>query len=327
MSDMVDEGFDVIGDVHGMGKELVALLRHLGYDDSAGYFAHPTRCVVFVGDLIDRGPEQLLVLETARAMVDAGTASVVLGNHEFNAIAFHTPHRTIPFGFLRERSPKNLDQHKDFIAQVGLGSTLHGEVIEWFRTLPLWLDLDGLRVVHACWDEASKAKLADGSTLTDDVLHAAVVKGTPEYHAIEVLLKGPEIPIDPPYHDKDGHHREHARYAWWRPDAKTMFDAIEVPSGLTAHVDGEGPGTNGPAWELAAPDAPITERPVDPYPADAPPVLFGHYWRTGTPHEPESPNVACTDFSACKGGDLVAYRWSGESTLSKANFDWVGHTP
>ena len=44
------------------------------------------------------------------------------------------------------------------------------------------------------------------------------------------------------------------------------------------------------------------------------PVIHGHYWRTGTPAI-LTPTVACVDYSAGKGGDLVAYRWSGESVL------------
>ncbi len=320
---MNNPGFDVIGDVHGMGDELVELLEHMGYVEHDGAFTHATRRALFVGDLIDRGSQQRKTLRTVKAMTDAGTAQVVMGNHEFNAIAYHTPHPSRPGEFLRERSPKNRSQHADFLEEVGVGSRKHDETVAWFRTFPMWLELDGLRVVHACWDDASMASLVDGPTLTDEVLHAASVKGTPEYEAIEVLLKGPEIAIAPAYHDKDGHHRNKARYAWWRPRSATMTEAIEVPGGLTAHV-ADCPGTAGPAWSLAAPDAPVGERPIVPYPVDAPPVLFGHYWRTGVPGAPEGDNTACTDFSACKEGTLVAYRWSGEQVLSSVNFAWVG---
>ncbi|MEO9932315.1 hypothetical protein [Rhodopirellula bahusiensis] len=59
------------------------------------------------------------------------------------------------------------------------------------------------------------------------------------------------------------------------------------------------------------------------YPVDAPPVLVGHYWLTGTP-VPLSVNVACTDYSVAKNGKLVAYRWDGETALSAQKFHWVG---
>ncbi|PRC53368.1 metallophosphatase, partial [Mycobacterium sp. ITM-2017-0098] len=80
-------GYDIIGDVHGCATKLEALLVDLGYRDDArnGAYRHPHRTAIFVGDLIDRGTEQLRVLEVAKAMADAGTAQVVMGNHEFNA--------------------------------------------------------------------------------------------------------------------------------------------------------------------------------------------------------------------------------------------------
>jgi hypothetical protein len=52
------------------------------------------------------------------------------------------------------------------------------------------------------------------------------------------------------------------------------------------------------------------------------PVFFGHYWRSGKPTKNVDWGIhaACLDFSVAKGGPLVAYRWSGESILSEANF-------
>jgi hypothetical protein len=64
---------------------------------------------------------------------------------------------------------------------------------------------------------------------------------------------------------------------------------------------------------LGLPDEPI-DPPVPPYDSDVP-VIFGHYWRSGTP-EVISDKVACIDYSAVKGGPLVAYRWDGESELT-----------
>ncbi len=318
---MRSAGFDVIGDVHGMGNELVALLRHLGYSDDGGHFAHPTRQAVFVGDLIDRGPEQLLTVRTVKAMVDTGSALVAMGNHEFNAISWHTPHATDEWRFLRERTPGNHRQHEAFLDQVGANTPLHAESVDWFRTFPMWLDLDGLRVVHACWDDASMAALPDGPTLTDPVLHAANEKGTPEHDTIETILKGPEIAITPPYRDKGGKRRDNARFAWWKPDAKTLAEAVDVPQETTVWTEPE--QEDAPPWVCDEGD--LTERPVVRYPADAPPVIFGHYWRTGQPTEPDAANIACVDYSACTDkGQLTAYRWSGEDQLIRDNFDYLG---
>jgi protein phosphatase len=80
--------FDVIGDVHGCRAELELLLDKLGYAidrDGAGRpvnASHPTRRAVFVGDLVDRGPDTPGVLRLVMGMVAAGTALCVPGNHE-----------------------------------------------------------------------------------------------------------------------------------------------------------------------------------------------------------------------------------------------------
>lgn len=75
--------FDIIGDVHGCASELRTLLRGLGWlvtDDGAH---HPDgRTAVFVGDLVDRGPDTPGVLRLVMGMVAAGTALCVSGNHE-----------------------------------------------------------------------------------------------------------------------------------------------------------------------------------------------------------------------------------------------------
>lgn len=71
--------FDVIGDIHGCSTELDTLLAKLGYE--AG--AHPEgRTAVFVGDLVDRGPDSPGVLRRVMSMVASGNALCVPGNHE-----------------------------------------------------------------------------------------------------------------------------------------------------------------------------------------------------------------------------------------------------
>jgi protein phosphatase len=80
--------FDVIGDVHGCRAELEALLAELGYEikaDAAGRAAgahHPGRRAIFLGDLVDRGPDTPGVLRLVMGMVAVGDALCVPGNHE-----------------------------------------------------------------------------------------------------------------------------------------------------------------------------------------------------------------------------------------------------
>ncbi|MFL6260640.1 MAG: polynucleotide kinase-phosphatase [Thermoanaerobaculia bacterium] len=76
--------FDLIGDVHGCADELEELLGKLGYaPDGDGVWRHPEgRKVVFLGDLVDRGPRVPDVLRIAMGMVRAETALCVPGNHD-----------------------------------------------------------------------------------------------------------------------------------------------------------------------------------------------------------------------------------------------------
>jgi hypothetical protein len=72
--------FDLVGDVHGCLTELRALLAALGYDDDG---LHPDgRRLVFLGDLVDRGPDSIGVLELALPWIADGRALVVPGNHD-----------------------------------------------------------------------------------------------------------------------------------------------------------------------------------------------------------------------------------------------------
>ncbi|HEY7393358.1 MAG TPA: polynucleotide kinase-phosphatase, partial [Gemmatimonadaceae bacterium] len=78
--------FDIIGDVHGCAFELEELLGKLGYVKN-GIWSHPeNRKAIFVGDLVDRGPRVPDVLRFVMAMVDAGTALAVPGNHDIKLV-------------------------------------------------------------------------------------------------------------------------------------------------------------------------------------------------------------------------------------------------
>jgi len=80
--------FDIVGDVHGCGDELEELLGQLGYAaHDGGAWRHPAgRKVVFLGDLVDRGPRIPEVLRIVMAMVEAETAYCVPGNHDVKLV-------------------------------------------------------------------------------------------------------------------------------------------------------------------------------------------------------------------------------------------------
>ena len=305
--------YDVIGDIHGHAAKLEALLRKLGYVERSGLWVPPVgRKAIFLGDLIDRGPEQLKVIDIVRRMVDAGHALCVMGNHEFNAIGYVTPRADGSGEFLRPHSPSKIAQHAEFLAQVGEGSDRHRELVEWFRTLPPVLDLGGIRVVHAWWHQPHvdlvAAHYAGRSRMDDDVLHAAYDESSALWAAMEGLTKGQEVtlPNGHAFEDHAGVKRAEVRTKWWREDARSFRDVAIVPDGQ-AH---------------AVPDHPLPDHYVHADPHGAP-VFVGHYWFNGAPVV-QSSKVACLDWSAAGNGPLVAYRWDGETELSNANFVEAG---
>jgi hypothetical protein len=251
-------------------------------------------------------------------MIDEGAALSVMGNHEFNAIGYFTEDPDDPGEYLRAHSKQHRRQHQVFL-DAYQGSDDHAELIEWFRTLPLWLDLPGLRVVHACWDDALMQDLqvcypSINQYLDGDLLVKASRKGRNEHEAIETLLKGKEIelPKGHSFFDKDGHPRHEVRIRWFDGDARTYHDAFLGPEKARSHI----------------PEDPIGADHLLQYSHDDPPVFIGHYWLDTDPVL-LAPNVACLDYSVAssEGGKLVAYRWDGEQALSNDKFVYVSRVP
>jgi hypothetical protein len=301
--------FDVVGDIHGHADALKRLLERLGYRYGSHGYSHPSRRMIFVGDFIDRGPQQVEVLKIAKDMCASGCALGVLGNHEFNAMGWATSDGN--GSHLRPHTPKNHTQHRAFLDQLNEGSAIYRSAVDWFRTLPVYLDLEGLRIVHACWHQSSldllRPHLDSQNRFTRDGFLAANRKGSDIAAAADIVLKGPEIALPPPnsFLDKDGHERKEARIKWWDSTATTFRLAA-----IGADPD-------------ALPDTPIGS---DFLYSVSKPVFFGHYWLRGTP-ELTSPGAACLDFSVARDGHLTAYRWSGETQLNAANLVSVPATP
>ncbi|TVQ41812.1 MAG: metallophosphoesterase [Wenzhouxiangella sp.] len=304
-----DRRFTFIGDIHGQANTLLALLDKLGWKRQGGR-RRPSdhEFLVFVGDLIDRGTSNLQTVETVRELVEQGDALCLMGNHEFNAVHYHTPDPDNPGEYLRPHIKKNTDQHESVLAELEEQPETGAEMLAWFRTLPLAVEHESWRCVHACWHPASLEVLerrGDGWFLDESAWVQSARRGEPEYHAVETLLKGPEHPLPGGSYflDKDGHRREVARIRWWDPAPATLQQAL---------LCGSTPGG-------ANLDRPY-ENPHHPgYPADAPPVFFGHYWKEDE-LGPDRPNVACLDYRAGMFDKLVAYRLGDETALEAGRF-------
>nr|WP_216093976.1 AAA family ATPase [Jiangella alba] len=165
--------FDVIGDVHGCRAELEALLDRLGYAlvrDDAGRAVdavHPEgRRVVFLGDLVDRGPDSPGVLRLAMGMTAAGHALAVPGNHEHKLIrALDGKQVKVGHGLaetlaqLKAEPPEFtvavrewcrglvshlvLDDAKLVVAHAGLKEAYHGRASGRVRSFALYGDTTG----------------------------------------------------------------------------------------------------------------------------------------------------------------------------------------
>lgn len=140
--------FDVIGDVHGCRSELETLLGKLDYElrrDELGRpvdARHPEgRTAVFVGDLVDRGPDTPGVLRLVMGMVASGNALCVTGNHEFKLVRA-LDGRKVKIGHGLAESLEQFEAEEPEFRKTAL---------EWCRSLVSHYVLDGgnLVVAHA----------------------------------------------------------------------------------------------------------------------------------------------------------------------------------
>ena len=311
---MILKGYDIIGDVHGCSTKLHSALNRLGYTKnkySIGYH-HSERKVIFLGDFIDRGPQQLDTVLTAKAMIENGSALAVMGNHEYNAICYATPNPHHSNDYLRTHigntGKKNYQQHSAFLNEVQHDAVLHDELISFFKTLPLWLEIGDIRVVHACWNTQKQNQLKpflnNNNCLTDAGIIESAKEGSKAFEATELLLKGLELPLPNgiKFQDADGHERQSVRVKWWDRTANDYASLALLPETITQTL----------------PKDKIPNLDAYRYNEDA--LLFiGHYWLTGKP-KPLSSNVICVDYSAGKGGDLVAYRHDIGQPFSNHNY-------
>ena len=319
--------YDLIGDIHGYATELKALLTKMDYREIDGVWQHPERTVIFLGDFVDRGPEQVETVQIAKAMVEKSNALAVMGNHEFNAVCWDTEDPNNELNavawdttnyenrkeYLRPHTDKNYRQHREFLDQVVENSKLHKDFVAWFKTLPIFLDLPELRVVHACWSPKHLEQVSNYTNKDNRLLsnswEKASREGSEAYNTIETLLKGLEITLPKPHFflDKDWNPRYEIRTRWWQTENLTYHALAMVPG---SEID-------------KIPHDPVAAHILPGY-DEKKPVFVGHYWRTGEP-APLTEYIACLDYSVAgeNGGKLCAYRFNGESRLRSQGFTWV----
>lgn len=308
-------GYDIIGDVHGCAQALRLLLQELGYHELQGVWRHPERKAVFVGDIIDRGVQIREAMQLVRHMVDAGSAYLVLGNHEYNAVAWAAPLDVAPDSPQRQFQLRLARHLQETLHEYRFHEAEWHDTVAWLRQQPLCLEFANFRVVHACWDPLRIGQVQsvhDGCALRDDqFLLDSMQRGSEAYRAVERLLKGTDIllPGGMSIICADGIERNRIRTKFWKKTPETYGDVLFQPDKLPAE------------WMQRALSEQDKQRLLH-YSQQEKSLFVGHYWRKGTPRLIRD-NIACLDYSAVKSGRLVAYRMGTESRLCNEQFVWV----
>ena len=307
------KGYDIIGDVHGCGRALEVLLTNMGYSKRQGVYQHPDRQVIFVGDIVDRGPHIRKALSIVYEMVMAGHAQMVMGNHEYNVYCHHTPHPD-KNAYLREHNPHNDRLVSETFEQFANHKADLNTFLEWFSELPLFLDMGNFRVVHACWDHffiREYLKRYNTNCVSPEILIDSSDSDSFVATIIDRLLRGTDIrlPDNQVIRSRDGFERSFFRTKFWADNPESYSDVVFQPDPLPDNLI----------------DCPLSDEEklrLTLYPDDDPAVFFGHYWLQGRPM-PLKHNIGCLDYSAVKYGRLVAYRFDNEAALNKDKFVWV----
>ena len=286
-----ERSYDLIGDVHGCAHTLTHLLDQLGYRRHAGVWTHARRQVIFLGDIIDRGPRIREALHLVHDMVEAGQAHCIMGNHEFNALGWFTPAPPESGkAFVRDHTPRYEMLLRQTFEQFERYADEWQAFLAWFMELPLFLENERFRVVHACWDNSVIDRLRQ---------------------ALDRLLRGTDMPLPAglTLTSAEGFTRNFFRTKFWEENPRTYGDVVFQPDGL-------------PEQAARLPLSESQKSRLFLYGPDDPLLFVGHYWRSGVP-APIRHNLACLDYSAVKYGKLVAYRLDRETRLDPAKFVWV----
>ena len=267
---LFDGALDIIGDVHGEFDALRHLLARLGYD---GNGVHPQgRRLVFVGDLCDRGPDSPGVVLLVRDLVESGLAQCVAGNHELNVLrgeAKHGNHWIVPEPDVDHAATFGPARH------ATLAETR--EIHEFFAALPLALEREDLRVVHACWDAGAIAAIrGETRSLRESYRHFdALGIRSPEGERRRLALH--EVEHD--YHDrlKDKANRppfldavaEYEEFYQNSNPVRVLTSGLERATGEPFYASGKWRFVQRVPWWKAYDEAPA--------------VVFGHYWRWWDP--------------------------------------------
>jgi bis(5'-nucleosyl)-tetraphosphatase (symmetrical) len=268
----------VIGDLQGCLDPLQRLLAQLPDDEP----------LLFVGDLVNRGPQSLATLRFVRALCEAGRARALLGNHDLHLLA--TAHRIRPL-------------HDDDTLQEILDAPDRDALLDWLRARPLAHAQDGALFVHA--------GVLPPWTVVQTLALAREVEAqlqAPDYRRFLSTMYGnsPERWDDA----LTGADRARCvinaltRLRFVRPDGSMDLRRKDGPPS-TAPVPAaatQGPRTGGDTGPQHA--LPWFDHPARVTRGDV--IVFGHWSALGFV---DRPDAVCLDSGCVWGGRLSALRW------------------
>ena len=297
--------YDIIGDVHGYATLLKKLLKSMGYAKTNGTWQHPERTAIFIGDFINRGPEIRETIQIVRQMTESGFALTILGNHEYSAVLYHI--KDSAGIYLSRHIAGNRNQIQSTLSAFKGFDEEWREHLKWLRTLPFFIDLGVIRIAHAYWNDQDinylKSFLPEGR-LKKDFLRTVHEKQHPAAAIFYRLLKGLEYhcPQDLIVKCTKGLSRKIFRMNWWESPQNKTFRDLSFGN------------------KFSLPDYTVPKQILpsfESYSPDKPPVFMGHYCLSEGARIVQQ-NICCVD--SCVGsGQLSAYRWSGEKSLSYEN--------
>ncbi|MEP7311488.1 MAG: metallophosphoesterase [Pseudomonadota bacterium] len=293
---MFEGPLDVVGDIHGEIDALHGLLRELGYDRLG---RHPAgRRLVFVGDLVDRGPDSPAVVEFVAQLVQQGLAQCLLGNHELNLL--RTAKKSGNAWFLDARHAEQAPDG-EFAHSRLAPSGFHEQALAFFAELPLGLERADLRVVHAAWVPRA----------IDDV-RALTLPAAAAYRFFDQQSQAAITDADLPA-------RAAAERALWhaaihdRHASPPLLEAVgllderhQMGNPLRVLTSGVERVARAPFWASGQWRMVDRVRWWEEY-TDATPVIVGHYWRRLKP-------LRATGHAASKPdwfGDIAPLAWLG----------------
>jgi hypothetical protein len=318
-----DGPLDVVGDIHGEWEAFQNLMQHLGYDRDG---RHPQgRKLVFVGDLCDRGPDSPAVIARVAEWVAAGRAWVTIGNHEINLLANDAKDGSA--WYFDSRIASDRDRYEPYARATDTAQ--RRAIRDFFASLPVGLEREDLRVIHAAWVEPQvtamrSLPLGEVGPYWDRYEAETNREARAGSLAARVAREG----LEWPHSLEDGAHPPPFLPAHAEKElSKAMHNPIKV---LITGVEKRGsvPFYAGNKWRFV-------ERVSwwDEY-GEATPVIVGHYWRRdpgvdrGPAHKGDlhmfekipthawhglRRNVFCVDYSV--GGRWISRR-NGKPPLS-----------